>query len=440
MRGPGVGPGSLLRRAGSQSGAVTAWRPTQTPRAGFEPARLHIGTNRLSRPAPWPDLATWARSGPAPSRSATWATSGAGIEPARPPPRPIALAPRPLSARAPRRGMCGRDDLHVRRDCSTVGFPLASLGLPPLLLGHGRMDACGWTRTNERVSTRAASKAAAIAARRRTHDCARQDLNLRISRVSDGCVGRIIGPVRCQAALRARFVSARGGSVLRRNRVVVRRRFLGRPRHRPARIRTGDSASKARWDWLLPHGAMVAPPRFKRGPPRPGRGTLASCATGLFDQRRIQAGHAARDGVAQRPKSKTDGIPDPLQRMMTALPSSSVANRCWDSTRPDGFRNAVRIIATLPRGEALFAGFVSDCRIGDDERAREDLNPDLSRSKRPMLSWLHHMPERPPSRIERLSAGSHPAIQSGGRRGRGGRGGIWTRISILRRVGLCPLS
>jgi len=26
---------------------------------------------------------------------------------------------------------------------------------------------------------------------------------------------------------------------------------------------------------------MVAPPRFERGPPRPGRGALASCATGL---------------------------------------------------------------------------------------------------------------------------------------------------------------
>src|SRR6266571_4187603 len=99
--------------------------------------------------------------------------------------------------------------------------------------------------------------------------------------VSEGRVGRIISSLRFQATPRARSLSARGGSLLRRNRVVVRRRFLGRPPHRPARIRTGDPWSKARRDWPLPHGAMVAPPRFERGPPRPGRGALASCATGL---------------------------------------------------------------------------------------------------------------------------------------------------------------
>ena len=102
---------------------------------------------------------------------------------------------------------------------------------------------------------------------------------------------------------------------------------------------------------------MVAPPRFERGPPGPEPGTLASCATGLLRSTQKRAGYAARDGVARRRKSKTNGIPNPLQRIVAALPSSSVANRCWDSTRPDGFRNAVRIIAAEPKGQGLFADF-----------------------------------------------------------------------------------
>lgn len=51
---------------------------------------------------------------------------------------------------------------------------------------------------------------------------------------------------------------------------------------RPARTRTGNSWFKARWDCWFPHGAVIAPPRFERGPPRPGRGALAACATGLI--------------------------------------------------------------------------------------------------------------------------------------------------------------
>ena len=50
----------------------------------------------------------------------------------------------------------------------------------------------------------------------------------------------------------------------------------------PARTRTGNSWFKAKWDCWFPHGAVIAPPRFERGPPRPGRGALAACATGLI--------------------------------------------------------------------------------------------------------------------------------------------------------------
>ncbi len=114
-----------------------------------------------------------------------------------------------------------------------------------------------------------------------------------------------------------------------------------------------------------------------------------------MSQRRRGAGNAARDGVAQRPNTKTNGIPDPLQRILAALPSSSVANRCWDSTRPDGFRNAVRVIATRPKEQELFADFGVHRKLSHEKRAREDLNPDLTRSKRAVLSGLHHMPDAP---------------------------------------------
>ncbi len=138
---------------------------------------------------------------------------------------------------------------------------------------------------------------------------------------------------------------------------------------RPAPIRTGTSSPSTRCACQLRHGAV--------------------------SQRRRRAKHAARDGVAQRPKTKTNGIPDPLQRILAALPFSSVANRCWDSTRPDGFRNAIRIIATRPKELGLFADFGVDRKLGHEKRAREDLNPDLTRSKRAVLSGLHHMPDAP---------------------------------------------
>jgi len=38
------------------------------------------------------------------------------------------------------------------------------------------------------------------------------------------------------------------------------------------------------------------------------------------------------------------GVSDPVQRFMAALPSSSVANRCWTTNRPTGFRDAVCIM------------------------------------------------------------------------------------------------
>lgn len=144
-----------------------------------------------------------------------------------------------------------------------------------------------------------------LSARRRPQECARQDSNLRSPVYQTGALAdhksaampgyatgacRIVADPRCVAA---ELSSAGGSSAVHGN--------------RPARIRTADPASKARWDWLLPPGAMVAPPRLERGPPGPGPGTLANCATGLFHQCRRRAGHAEGDGVALRPDSKTDG-------------------------------------------------------------------------------------------------------------------------------------
>ena len=125
------------------------------------------------------------------------------------------------------------------------------------------------------------------------------------------------------------------------------------------------------WRTSAPSQPSCRPPAFPRSPtalPRPdsNRGSLVQGQEGLplphgaVSQRRRRAGNAARDGVAQRPNTKTNGIPDPLQRILAALPSSSVANRCWDSTRPDGFRNAVCIIAVKSKEEGLFADFGVD--------------------------------------------------------------------------------
>ena len=118
-------------------------------------------------------------------------------------------------------------------------------------------------------------------------------------------------------------------------------------------------------------------------------------------QRRRRAGNAARDGVAQRPNTKTNGIPDPLQRILAALPSSSVANRCWDSTRPDGFRNAVRIIARNPRSKAYLEISAQVARTRVAEAGTRGVEPRLARSKRAVLSITPHA-RRPRAELNRL--------------------------------------
>ena len=61
---------------------------------------------------------------------------------------------------------------------------------------------------------------------------------------------------------------------------------------------------------LLPHGAMVAPPRFERGPPRPGRGALPVAPRGCCRRIRENTGRGApRDGVAHRSDTKTQRHP-----------------------------------------------------------------------------------------------------------------------------------
>ena len=100
-----------------------------------------------------------------------------------------------------------------------------------------------------------------------------------ITAVSERRVWRIINPMRCQATLRARVWRR---SCVRRGRVVVRLRLLGRPRIAPPGFAPGTPGSRPDGIADFPTGLLVAPPRFERGPPRPGRGALAACATGLI--------------------------------------------------------------------------------------------------------------------------------------------------------------
>lgn len=143
-------------------------------------------------------------------------------------------------------------------------------------------------------------------------ECGRPDLNRGISRVSDGCVWRIIGPLRYQATPRphgSRY-SRRGGSSLRRGRVVVRPRILGRPSQSPRPDSHRGLLVQGQVGLLLPHGAMVAPPRFERGPPRPGRGALPVAPRGCDRRIRENTGRGApRDGVAHRSDTKTQRHP-----------------------------------------------------------------------------------------------------------------------------------
>lgn len=146
-------------------------------------------------------------------------------------------------------------------------------------------------------------------------ECGRPDLNRGISHVSDGCVWRIISPLRYQTTPRphgsrcsieadrrcvaAELSSARGSSAAHRD--------------RPARIRTGDSWSKARWDCCFPTG-LWSPRSDSNGDP------LAR------DEARVRLRHGAVTAAYERTRAgdrqgmasptgripKPDGTPEPV--------------------------------------------------------------------------------------------------------------------------------
>jgi len=118
--------------------------------------------------------------------------------------------------------------------------------------------------------------------------------------LSEECDGRIISPLRFQTTLRARLWRR---SFVRRGRVVVRLRLLGRPRIAPPGFEPGTPGSRPSGIAAFPTGLLVAPPRFERGPPRSGRGALAACATGLMAAK--TGTRPPNDGGAQTSDVKT---------------------------------------------------------------------------------------------------------------------------------------
>ena len=173
-----------------------------------------------------------------------------------------------------------------------------------------------------------------------------------------------------------------GGSPLRRGRVVVRPRFLGRPCHSPRPDSNGGFRVQG------PVGLTASP----RGCPitRENRG-------------RRPPGMASPTG--RIPKPTTSGTR--AQRMVAALPSSNTASRCGDSTRPARFHDAVRIIANRTQR----ARGIWEFRRGNrnDGRARSRTPTDGLR--RPACCPLHHTPSDAPGRNRTVSgsfARSHP--------------------------------
>ena len=143
-------------------------------------------------------------------------------------------------------------------------------------------------------------------------ECGRPDLNrgilprIRRVRLADHRSAAI--PGYATAAWLTLLASWR--TALRRGRVVVRPSLLGRPSRSPRPDSHRGLLVQGQVGLLLPHGAMVAPPRFERGPPRPGRGALPVAPRGCCRRIRENTGQGApRDGVAHRPDTKTQRHP-----------------------------------------------------------------------------------------------------------------------------------
>ena len=120
---------------------------------------------------------------------------------------------------------------------------------------------------------------------------------------------------------------------------------------RPARIRTGNAASKARRDCRFPHGADGRPAPIRTGTPSPRTRCASGCATGLLPPHTREHGPGSAKGW-RRPQAgyQNPTAPrNPCQRMAAALPSSNAASRCWDPIYPNGFHNAVCIMRPRPR-------------------------------------------------------------------------------------------
>ena len=187
--------------------------------------------------------------------------------------------------------------------------------------------------------------------------------------VSEGRVERIINSLRFQATPRARSLSSRGGPPLRRNRVVVRPRFLGRPPHCPARIRTGDPWSKARRDCRFPTGLCL---NAEDGPGTPRE-------------------MASPNGRIPKPTASRTRFSVFWRHCLLAVSLTAVGTRHV----PMGSAMPCASLQSSRRRKAYLQISASIAKCSRDERAREDSNPDPRRSKRPMLSRLHHMPDAP---------------------------------------------
>ena len=140
---------------------------------------------------------------------------------------------------------------------------------------------------------------------------------------------RIISPVRCLATLRARLLVADLRSVA-------------------AELSSARVSSAAH---------RIAPPGFEPGT------LLVQSQEGWTASPR---GYPTREhGPGDRRRWRRPRAEDPkptapgtrAQRIIAALPSRSAANRWRDSTCPDGFHNAVRIMRTNPRGPGVYGSF-----------------------------------------------------------------------------------
>ncbi len=163
---------------------------------------------------------------------------------------------------------------------ATVSCPRA----PGLLSLDEDENAPGWIRTNVRTNRLILSQVP-LTARGRAHGCGRQDSNLRsspcpASRYQEGALTDHKSAALPGCATAA-SLHVHGGPPLRRGRVVVRRRFLGRPPQSPRPDSNRGLSIQGRVGLSASPRGCRGPAPIRTGTPSPRTRCASDCATGL---------------------------------------------------------------------------------------------------------------------------------------------------------------